>query len=219
MERYLQHRYALALPFVALVLVALAGGLANGVTARGRLLDDFSGDAVKDGTLSVGRRQTWSDADGSYVLENVPRTTSIRVDVGGYFRTSAPPQGGDIRLAPNSLKVQINVEGSDPVVGVASAQIRQTTRMLGTANQTGGTDIVPHPGRDAKVLICARGFRAQEFPVRGVTLVVTLARDEAGDCPPLPTPTPDPNATPSPSPSPSPAPPPPASPSPSPSPP
>ena len=212
MERWLRHRYALVLPFIAFVLVALVGGIVNGATARGRLLDDFTGDGVKDGRLSVGLRSAWSAEDGSYVFENVPRTTSIRVDAGGYLRTSAPAAGGDVRLSPLSVTVQVNEAGSDPLKGVAGAQIRQGTRVLGTMNPSGNTVVSPHPGRDAKVTICAAGFRTTEFTVRGVTLVVELPRDAAGDCPPLPTPTPDPNATPSPSPSPA------ASPAPSPSP-
>lgn len=212
MERWSRHRYALVLPFVLFVVVALVGGIVNGATARGRLLDGFTEEGVKDGQLSVGLRSTWSGEDGSYVFENVPRTTSIRVDAGGYLRTSAPATGGDVRLSPLSVTVQINEEGVTPVVGVPSAQIRQETRLLGTANTSGNTVISPHPGRDAKLLICAKGFASKEVTVRGVTLVTTLARDAAGDCPPLPTPTPDPNATPSPSPSPA------ASPSPAPTP-
>lgn len=202
MERWSRHRYALLLPFVAFVLVALVGGLLNGVTVRGRLLDDYTDAPVKDGQLSIGVRRTWSAEDGSYVFENAPRTTPIKIDAGGYFRTNAPPQGGDVRLAPNSITTQVNVEGASPVVGVPSAQIRQETRILATANNTGGANVNPHPGRDAKLIVCAKGFATKEVTAKGVTLVVELRRDEAGDCPPLPTPTPDPNATPRPSPSP-----------------
>lgn len=209
MERFQRHRYALALPFLLFGLIALLGGPLNGATASGRILDDYSGDPVKEAEISVGRRKTWSAEDGSYRLENVPRTTSIRIDAGGYFRTAAPPDAGDIRLNPNSVTAQVNVEGADPVVGVPAAQFRQELRVLATANATGGASIVPHPGRDAKMTVCAKGFKTKEVAVRGVTLVVLLAKDPAGDCPPLPSPTPNPNATPippprSPSPSPSP---------------
>ena len=200
MERYQRHRYALVLPFILLALVMLVGGLANGVTAAGRLIDDYTSDPVKDGELTMGRRKAWSAEDGTFVMESVPRTTSIRVDAGGYFRTHAPPEGGDVRLAPNSITVQVNVEGAEPVVGVPAAQIRQETRVLATANSTGGANVAPHPGRNAKVTICAKGYRTKEVTVSGVTLVVTLPRDETGDCAPLPTPTPNPNVTPIPSP-------------------
>ena len=205
MERLSRHRYAILLPFVAFLIVALVGGILNTATARGRLLDDFTGEGVKDGELIVGLRKTWSAEDGSFVFDNIPRTTSMRVAAGGYLVTNAPPRDGDIRLAPLSVTVQVNEEGANPVVGVASAQIRQETRVLGQANPSGNTVISPHPGRDAKVTICAKGFRTTEFTIKGVTLVALLPRDAAGDCPALPTPTPDPNA-PSPSPSPSPAP-------------
>ena len=202
MEHYQRHRYALALPFLLFGVIALLGGLVNGATASGRIVDDYTGDPVKEAEIGVGRRKTWSAEDGSYRLENVPRTTSIRVDAGGYFRTSAPPDAGDIRLGPNSITAQVNVEGADPVVGVPAAQFRQELRVLATANATGGASIVPHPGRDTKMTVCAKGYKTKEVTVRGVTLVVLLAKDPTGDCPPLPTPTPNPNATPTPPPAP-----------------
>ena len=200
MERYQRHRYALALPFLLFGVIALLGGIVNGVTASGRIVDDYTDDPVKEAELSVGRRKTWSAEDGSYRFENVPRTTSIRIDAKGYFRTSAPPDVTDIRLAPNSVTAQVYVEGSEPKVGVPAAQFRQELRVLATANSTGGASIVPHPGRDAKMTVCATGYQTREVTVRGVTLVVLLAKDPAGDCPPLPTPTPNPNATPTPPP-------------------
>lgn len=214
MDRYLRHRYALALPFVLLVVIALIGGLLNGVTASGRVVDDYSGDPVAGAELSVGKRMTSTSEDGSYLMENVPRTTDIRVDAGpggGYFRTSAPAHGGDIRMQPNSLTVVVNVEGTDPPERIGLAQVRQETRILGTTNPSGNTVVTPHPGRDAKLLVCAKDFASKEITARGVLTTVTLVRQPGADCPVIPTPTPDPNA---PSPSPSPA----VSPSPGPSP-
>ena len=200
MERYRRHRYAILLTFVALALVTFLGGIVNGVTATGRLLDDYTGEGVKDGQLSVGLRRTWSVEDGSFVFENVPRTASIRVDAGGYLRTSAPAAGGDVRLSPLSVTVQVNVAGTSPAEGVPGAQVRQETRILGQMNPSGNTVISPHPGREAKVTVCAKGFATKEVTVKGVILIVELTRDAAGDCPPLPTPTPNPNATPTPAP-------------------
>lgn len=198
MERYLRHRYALALPFLALALVLVIGGALNVVTARGRLIDDFTDRGVKDGKVTMGQRQVLSAEDGSFVMDGVPRTTGLRVDAGGYLRTSAPPHGGDVRLSPLAVTVQVNVRDATPIEGVPAAQIRRENRLLTTMNPTGGGVITPHPGRDASVLICAKGFRSEQFPIRGVTLEVTLARDAAGDCPPLPSPSPAPGASPSP---------------------
>lgn len=216
MDRYRRHRYALALPFLVLALAAVIGGVLNGVTVNGRLVDDYSEDPVKDGKISVGRRATWSGEDGSFTMENVPRTTSLRVEAGGYLIASPPPQSGEIRLAPLSVTVQVNIEATSPAEGVPSAQLRQEGRTLATANATGGAVVSPHPGKDAKVLVCAQGFASREVTVRGVTLVVTLRRDPSGDCPPLPTPSPSPTVSPSPGASPASSPSPGASPSPSP---
>jgi hypothetical protein len=207
-ERYQRHRYALVLPFVALVLVTLIGGMLNGVTARGTIVDDFTNEGVKDAQLSIAQigtsqRLAWSGEGGAYVFENVPRTTRLRIDAGGFLRASAPPEGGEVRLTPLSITIQVDVEGTDPPERVPQAQVRQETRILGNANASGNTVISPHPGRDAKLIVCRKGFQTKEVVARGVALTVALKADEAGDCPPLPTPTPDPNATPSPSPSPS----------------
>lgn len=199
----MRHRYALLLPFAALVLAALIGGIVNGVTARGRLVDDYTDQGVKDGVLSVGQRKAWSGEDGAYVFENVPRTAPIRVDAPGYLviRT-VPSQGGDVRLSPLSITFQVNVAGSEPLEPVTTAHIRQGTRVLGQVNAGGNTVVSPHPGRDAKLIVCAQGFQTQEIAARGVLTTVALLKDPGGNCPPLPTPTPNPNATPLPSPSP-----------------
>ena len=218
MERWSRHRYAILAPFLVLALITLVGGILNGATARGRLIDDYTDVGVKDGVLSVGQRKAWSGEDGAYVFENVPRTAPIRVDAPGYLVVrTVPSHGGDVRLAPLSITIQVDVEGSEPVERVTTAQIRQETRILGQVNASGNTVISPHPGRDAKLIVCAQGFQTKEVVARGVLMTVALVKDAAGDCPPLPTPTPDPNApSPSPSPAASPAVPPAASPSPSP---
>ena len=202
MERWSRHRYAITLPFVAFLLVALVGGIVNGATASGRIVDDFNGEPVKDAQLSVGKRSVSSGPDGTYEFPNVPRTTSIRVDVAEYNRANIGPTGGEVRLVPITVRVEVNVEGTQPPERVASAQIRQEARVLGTTGQGGIAVLSPHPGRDAKVLVCAAGFRTKEVVIDRVVMVVALVRAEGSDCPPVPTPTPNPNA---PSPSPSPA--------------
>ncbi|HET8568325.1 MAG TPA: hypothetical protein VFM93_04995 [Candidatus Limnocylindria bacterium] len=199
-----RHRYGLALPFIVLAVVAIVGGLLNGVTARGRLIDDFTDQAAKGGTVTHGVRAVAAGDDGSYEMTNVPRTSRLRVDAPGYLRTSAPGAGGDIRLSPLSLTVQVNEAGTEPVKGVATAQFRRGTVIVGTTNTSGNTVIAPHPGKDGKLLLCAKDYETREITVQGVAMTIELRKQEGNDCPPLPTPSPAPGASPSPSPSPSP---------------
>ena len=198
MERYRRHRYALLLPFVLFALIGLVGGVLNGATARGVVIDEFTGEPVQDATLSVGKRSIRSAADGTYVFEGVPRTTSIRVDVAEYNRANIGPEGGEVRLVPYSVRFEVNIAGTEPPERIPSAQIRQETRVLATTGAGGITVVSPHPGREAKALVCAKGFQSKEVVIRNVVMVVALTRDEAGDCPPLPSPSPAPGASPSP---------------------
>lgn len=214
MDRYLRHRYALALPFVALLVVTIVGGAVNGVTARGQVVDDSTSEGVANTELFVGRRTVVADAQGNYVFSNVPRTTSLRVNAQGYQPTSAPPDASEIRLDPFTLTVRASVEGIFPAERIAGAQIREGTRILGTTNDQGQSTLVPYPPREATLLLCAKDFVSKEFKARGVLAELTLVRQVGSDCPPIPTPSPDPNASPSPSPGASPSPSPASSPSP-----
>lgn len=197
MREFARHRYALALPFLLLALVTVAGGLLNGVNARGRLIDDFTGEPVTRGLIKHGARQFDAEPDGSYAVDGVPRTNRLRVEAQGYLITSAPPQGGDVRLTPLSITVQVNALG-DPPQGISGAQIRQDTRVLGTVNPSGNTVITPHPGRDVKLLVCAKDFASQEVTARGVAMTIDLISQPGADCPPLPSPSPSPSPAPSP---------------------
>ncbi len=195
MPTALRHRHALTLPFVALAAVALVGGLLNGVTARGRLVDDFTDEGVA-GTITIGKRVADTRADGTFELGGVPRTSRLQIDAGGYLRAGAPPDGGTVRLSPNRVSFQVNVEGTSSAAQparVPNAQIREGTRPLATTDPSGNASVTPYPGRDAKVLVCAKGFETKELTIRGVAMTVELRRDDAGDCPPLPTPSPAPS--------------------------
>ena len=215
MPRFIRHRYLVYLPFVAFFVAAVLGGWANTIDLRGRVVDDFSGDAVKGATITHGIRSVTTDETGQFEFPNLPKSSRLRVDAPGYLRTGPPTTQEEIRLSPLSVTVQVNEAGADPVKGVAKADIRQGDKVLGTTNDSGNTVISPHPGKDQSVLVCAAGHESKTVAVRGVTLIVELASGGTG-CPPLPSPSPSPAASPSASPSGPPAPS--ASPSPAPSP-
>jgi hypothetical protein len=207
-----RHRNALAIPFVLLALVTLVGGIVNGVDARGRVVDDFTDKGIARATIQHGIRSTVSDAEGNFTLPSVPRTSRMRIDASGYLRTGAPPTQEEIRMSPLSVTIYVTEEGkAEPDNQVAAPQARspEGDKLLATGTATGQITVIPHPGRNAKLLICAEGFAQKEITVEGVLMQITLARGTPG-CPPLPSPSPSPGATPSPtapapSPSPSPA--------------
>ena len=57
----IQHRHALALPFVVLALVTLADGLVNSMDARGRVVDDLDDKPIAGATIAHGNRAVVSD--------------------------------------------------------------------------------------------------------------------------------------------------------------
>jgi hypothetical protein len=204
----LRHRHALALPFVVIVLVVLVGGVANSMDARGRVVDDLSDKPIADTRIVHGNREVRSDAQGEFVFPSVPRTSKLEVrPPSGYQLQTVPTTTQEIRLDPLSVTIYAHDEAKTREEGpVPNPQARDAanTKILANGNASGQIIVAPHPGKDAKVLICGEGFEPKEVTVEGVLMVVGLKAGGTG-CPPLPTPTPNPNATPTASPTASPA--------------
>jgi hypothetical protein len=205
-----RHRHAIALPFVTLALVALVGGAVNSVDARARIIDDLTDKGVKDARITHGSRIATTDANGEFLLPNVPRTSKYQIDAQGYLRTSAPTTAEEVRLSSLSVTIYAFDETKDRLTGpVKNPQARDpaNTKILAVGNESGQIIVAPHPGRNAKVLLCGEGFEPKEVTVEGVLMEVGLKAGGTG-CPPLPSPSPAPGATPSPTgpPSPSPSP-------------
>lgn len=214
----LRHRHALALPFVVIVLVALVGGVVNSIDARGRVVDDLSDKPIADTRIVHGNREVRSDAQGEFVFPSVPRTSKFEVrPPAGYQLMTVPTTAEEIRLDPLSVTIYAFDEAktlAEAPVPNPQARDAANTKILANGNPSGQIIVAPHPGKDAKILLCGEGFEPKEITVEGVLMQVGLKAGGTG-CPPLPTPTPDPNATPTPSPSPTASP---AAPSPTPSP-
>jgi hypothetical protein len=205
-----RHRYLIAFPFAVLLVVVLVGGMLNTTDARARIVDDMTDLGVKDATVTHGTRSAKTDANGEFTITNVPRTSKYQVDALGYLRTSAPTTAEEIRLRPLSVTIYAYDETKTPEDRVKNPQARdpQNTKILSTGNESGQIIVAPHPGKDAKVLICAEKFEPKEITVQGVLMQIGLKPGTTG-CPPLPSPSPGPGATPSPTrpaPSPSPSP-------------
>lgn len=200
----IRHRHALALPFLVLALVALAGGPLNTVDARGRVVDDLSDDGIKDAQLQMGTRSAKTDANGEFAFSSVPRTSIVIVDALGYIRQRVSPTTEEIRMKPGSLTVYAydgTKTENDRLKNPQARDPQTPTKVLGTGNESGQIVIFPYPGKDGPVLVCADGFEPRTIKARGVIVQVGLQPGGAG-CPPIPTPTPSPSgASPAPSPS------------------
>ena len=198
------------LPILVLFLATVIGGWVNTIDLRGRVLDDFTDAGIINASLTHGSRTVGTDVNGAFEFPNLPRQSKMLIDANGYLRTSVPTTQEEIRMKPTSWSVLIKELGN-PEKSIVGAEIRQGTTVLATSTEAVNTVVFPHPGKGAKVMICAEGYQSQDVDVVGVLQTVELAPGGAG-CPPLPSPSP--SASPSPSPGGSPA----ASPSPSPSP-
>jgi hypothetical protein len=192
------------LPIVVLFLATVIGGWVNTIDLRGRVVDDFTDDGIVNASLMHGSRVVGTDVGGAFFFPNLPRQSKMRVDANGYLRTSVPTTQEEIRMAPTSWTVLIK-EAGNPDKSIKGADVRQGTTVLRTSTEAVNTVIVPHPGKGAKVLICAEGYASKDVDVVGVLQTVELTPGGSG-CPPLPSPSPTPTRSPTASPSASPSP-------------
>ena len=192
------------LPILVLFLATVLGGWVNTVDLRGRVVDDFTDKGIINASLTHGQRVVGTDVNGNFEFPNLPRQSKMQVDANAYLRTGVPTTQEEIRMKPTSWTVLIKELGS-PEKSIQKADIRQGTTVLATSSEAVNTVVFPHPGKGAKVLICAEGYQSQDVDVVGVLQTVELAPGGTG-CPPLPSPSPSPGASPGASPSPSPSP-------------
>jgi hypothetical protein len=197
------------LPILVLFLATVIGGWVNTVDLRGRVIDDFTEQGLINASLTHGSRVVGTDVSGAFEFPNLPRQSKMLVDANAYLRTSVPTTQEQIRMTPTSWTALIRELGN-PEKSIPGADIRQGTTVLETSTEAVNTVVAPHPGKGAKVLICAEGYQSQDVDVVGVLQTVELAPGGAG-CPPLPSPSPSaspsasPGGSPAPSPSPSPS--------------
>ena len=201
----MRHKYFVPIPFVLLLVVTVVGGWLNTVDARGRVIDDSTGLPVAGVSISYGaNRGTVSGDDGSYVLANLPRGARIRTRMPGYQPANADA-AADIRIVPGSLTLQVNEEGTTDA-RVPAVEVRQGDKVLTkcSADPCGQLVITTVDIVGQTALVCAPGHASKEIGLKGVTLVMTLAKQDGGACPPLPSPSPSPTPVPTATPSPSP---------------
>lgn len=199
------------LPLAILFVATVIGGWLNTVDLRGRVIDDFTDQGIINASLTHGQRVVGTDVNGNFEFLFLPRQSRMRVDANAYLRTSVPTTQEQIRMTPTSWSALIVESGTE--TPIEKADIRQGTTVLATSTTAVNTIVSPHPGRGAKVLVCAAGYESKDVDVVGVLQKVELSRGGSG-CPALPSPSPapspsptgSPGASPTPTPSPSPSP-------------
>ena len=183
------------LPILVLFVATVIGGWVNTIDLHGRVVDDFTDSGIINASVTHGSRVVGTDVNGSFDFLNLPRQSRMRVDANAYLRTSVPTTQDEIRMTPTSWTVQV-VEAGTTDKFVKNAGVRQGDTELANTHDAVNAVVSPHPGKNAKVMVCADGYQAKEVTVVGVLQTVELTPGSPG-CPPLPTPSPSPSPSPS----------------------
>jgi hypothetical protein len=194
------HRYALIAPFALFFLILLIGGLLNRVDAHGRVVDDTTNTGIPDVAVTYGSRSTATDADGRYVMDNLPRGATLATSHKYYGRNGVAADKAELRIVP--LTLTLDVRDAATGKGVDTPEARQPADVgVGKGTNSGSMVVAPYPARDVPLLICAKNYRSSEIQPKGALQTVDLTFAEGQSCPPLktPAPTPTPSITPVPS--------------------
>src|SRR5437588_1667106 len=194
------HRYALLVPFAVIVLGLLLGGVLNHVDAHGRIIDDTNGQPIPGVSVTYGSRATETDAEGRYVIDNLPRFASLTTQHKYYGRNAVSAEAPELRLVP--LTITFEVHDAATGEGADTPEARQPADVqVGKGTTSGEMVVAPFPNRNVPLLICAKNYKSTEVQPKGNLQNVDLAFAEGQSCPPLktPAPTPTPSITPVPS--------------------
>src|SRR5437667_12784771 len=91
------------LPFIVLFLGTFIGWQFNRSDARGRIIDDTTGQGIPDVTVSFGSRVTATDADGRYTIENIPRGTKLDTSHRYYGKHTVSPEQTELHVTPLTI--------------------------------------------------------------------------------------------------------------------
>jgi len=192
------HRRALVAPFAVLLLGTVVGGQLNRVDAHGRIVDDTTNLPVPDVTVTFGSRATVTDADGRYLIDNLPLGSKLDTQHRYYGRHPVAADATELRVVPLTITFEVKDAATGKAVDTPEARQPADTQ-IGKGTVSGVMVVGPYPSRDAPVLICAKNYKSQEVTPKGYQQGVQLTATEGSDCPPLKSP-PPPAQSPTPSP-------------------
>jgi hypothetical protein len=201
------HRDALIAPFALFFLVMLIGGQVNRVDAHGRIIDDTTNEPIAGVGVTFGSRSTATDADGRYVMDNLPRGATLKTTHKFYGPNGVAADRTELRIVPLTLTLEVHDAATGK--GVDTPEARQPADVqVGKGTTSGEMVVAPYPPRDVPLLVCAKNYKPTEVKPRGNLQNIDLTFAEGQSCPPLktPAPTPTPSITPVPSGSPAPSP-------------
>jgi hypothetical protein len=192
-------------PILVLLLVPLLAAPAISITARGRILNDNTGEpAYLNGLIRYGTREFTIAPDGRFEVPDLPRGARLWVNVPGYAVKTFDATETEVRLQVGVASLDVKEEGT--LKFVPKPEARLGTQVIGTGPTEGGGMAVPRPPPgDTDVLICATDYESATIRIVRPEQEVLLKPGGSG-CPPLPTPTPLPSPSPTLSPSPTPSP-------------
>src|SRR5256885_4046247 len=141
------HRYALLAPFGLILLMLLLGGVLNRVDAHGRVIDDTSGDPIAGVSVTFGSRSTVTDDDGRYVIDNLPRFSTLITQHRYYGRNGVSADAPELRLVP--LTITFEVHDAATGKGVDTPEARQPADVqVGKGTKSGAMVVAPFPNRN-----------------------------------------------------------------------
>jgi hypothetical protein len=156
------------------------------------VVDESSGYPIAGAQVIYGIRVVLTNADGTYVVEHLPRGARLVIQDRGYDNGNVDAMAtGDVSLHPFSMSLQVNEAGTEASPKpVPSAEIRQgDARVGGPGTDSGSVVAAPYPEIGSQLLVCAPNYDTLTIEARGgaaTPRVVALKPGTAG-CPPLPT--------------------------------
>src|SRR5919199_1060903 len=127
-------------PLISLLAILattlIAGNLVLTIDARGHILDDWNDVPIPGAQVIFGTRVVVADADGNFVMANVPRGAILNIRAVTYVATDVPAgSAGDIRLQPATLN--ISVLDSQTGLGVKNPEVHKGDETLRVGTESG----------------------------------------------------------------------------------
>lgn len=182
-----------AISAAVILVVTLFGGQFTAVEARGRVVNDWTGEPLQ-ADLHFGKRVVTADENGYFDLGPVPPGSRLSAIKTAFGRVDFTAGDGEVRMAPATLTLEVKDAATGR--GVPNPEVRLGDKVIGRGTESGSVAVV-HPGKDQRLLVCAPNYQSLSR-VYNVTFVEMTLQPDGPGCPPLPSPSPSPRTSPGP---------------------